>query len=183
LSTIGLLSSVRLLRLRNFDVESFGDSESEVMVDLIPSHDVAFLDLTIVAASQLELSSLDDVLLFDFGERVPEELSVRDVFVESFRAKTASNSLDFVRCESESVGLDGGKLIDGCCTDPVLIFPVGCGPSVWSFGAIGVVVGSSRDTVLRLTVTNSRDEGANGSIDGKRREVDGTKSRDLSVVV
>jgi hypothetical protein len=43
LLSLSLLSRVRLLGLRYFNVESFGNGDGEVVIDLVPAHDVTFL--------------------------------------------------------------------------------------------------------------------------------------------
>lgn len=182
LRSIRLLPKVRLGRLGNFDVECLGDGDGKVMINFVPAQNVALLHSSVVATTKLELSGTDNVLVFDLGERVPEELGVRDVLVEALGTKATSDSLDVVRREGEAVGIDRRELFNRRRTEPVLSFAVR-DRSVRGLETVRVIVRSGRNASLVLAVTDRRDEGANGSIDRERGEVHASEARDLSVVV
>lgn len=179
LLTSRLLAVVGVLGLSNLVVKALGNGDGEVVIHLVKPLNHGLLHLTTVAVSELERERLGHVSLFDLGERVVEELSLRVVVGELGRALLGPDALDLVRREGHRLGVDLGVLGgDGVARSVVLPLAVRDLASVGRLEAVGVVVRSSLDPVLRLAVASGRDEGADSSVDGKRREVGSAESRD-----
>lgn len=90
-------------------------------------------------------------------------------------------SLDLVRSRSEYIRIDLQIVQQLCFTRSVILSFAMSRSSIGSFESIRVVMRSYGNSMLSSSVARGRDEGAERTIDGERREVDPSQTRNLSL--